>query len=269
MHKLASFVFPSHRGNVNSMRASQLPFELILPAVLTCFCFASLLYFDGEGGRLLYGIIFFLLGTRFSVIGLTGSMGAGKTTASSYMKRKLGFIVIDADLIARKVVESGTPAFKEIVKYFGNAVVDKNTGQLDRMALGRIVFTDTSKRLILQSITHPRIIRTILVEILINKLKGKTVVLDAPLLFESPGLSLLCHQCILIDVSPEIQVERLIMRNPELTRKEIQDRLSSQLSREKKRHMADYIFNNDADRERLYKQIDAFFGSPNAACCYS
>jgi dephospho-CoA kinase len=207
----------------------------------------------------LVGCLSLYFGSRLSIIGLTGNIGAGKSTASSYMRSELGIEVIDADKIAHSIVAPGSPAFREIISSFGTDVIDTRTGQLNRSALGRAVFADLSKKRILESITHPRILRAICYDILLGKIRGKRIVLDAPLLFESSLLFLMCYETILIEISPKTQLERLLRRHPELKENEIRQRINSQMPQEEKEKLADYVLNNDSQEENLYKKLDELF----------
>ena len=145
------------------------------------------------------------------IIGLTGSIASGKSTVSTMLKRK-GFPIVDADEIARQVVEPGSPVLQEISRVFGESVLQAD-GSLNRVKLGEIIFNDEEMRQKLNSIIHPAIRQ----EMLRQKdewLAGgaNTVIMDIPLLFESK-LQSFVDTIIVVSVTPEIQKERLIARN--------------------------------------------------------
>lgn len=120
---------------------------------------------------------------RFIVVGLTGGIATGKSTVSKQLK-SFGIPVVDADVIARLVVEPGTPALAKIVKHFGEDILLPD-GTLDRPKLGSIVFNDEARRKVLNGIVHPAVWRAIFWEVATNWLRGKKIcVLDVPLLIE-------------------------------------------------------------------------------------
>ena len=206
-------------------------------------------------------MISFALGFQLSVIGLTGGIGTGKTTCGLYIRDVHGFALIDSDIIARAVVKRGTSGFRAIVSAFGESVVDSITGELDREALGQIIFQDRAKKRILERITHPRIVLEILKRIVVNRLMGKKVVADIPLLFDSsasPILYYMCSDCLLVDAEPNEQISRVRLRNPNLTETDITNRINSQLPRRDKLKFADYVLlnNSQCSISQLHAQID-------------
>jgi dephospho-CoA kinase len=207
-------------------------------------------------------LITFLLGYRLAVVGLSGGIASGKSTASSYARDKLGYVLIDADQVAREVVKKGTSGYNAIVKRFGVEVVDPVTGELDRKTLGSTVFADAHLRKQLESITHPRILSKMLSLIIIHRILGHKVLIDVPLLFESkiPILYWMCKQTILVDAEPTKQSERLKIRNPDMTPVDIANRIRSQMTREEKRKYADIVIDNNGSIEDLYKQLDFYLG---------
>lgn len=118
-----------------------------------------------------------------TVVGLTGGIATGKSTVSKRLQ-SFGLPVVDADLIARQVVEPGTPALAKIVKHFGEDILQTD-GSLDRPKLGAIVFNDEAQRKVLNSIVHPAVWKAIAWEVASHWLKGKKIcILDVPLLIE-------------------------------------------------------------------------------------
>ena len=203
----------------------------------------------------------FLAGIRVSVIGITGSIASGKSTATEFLRRELGYIVVDADKIAREVLERGTSGYKAVVETFGVSIIDPITGEINRQALGGIVFTDPSRRKVLEGITHPRIVFRIVCDVIRFRLSGRRVVLDVPLLFESrsPFLRFLCNERFLIDVDPQTQRTRLRNRNPDMPEKQIDDRIKSQMPRNEKLRLADYVIENNGTIDDFHSSLFSYF----------
>jgi dephospho-CoA kinase len=188
------------------------------------------------------------------IIGLTGSIASGKSTVSTMLKRK-GFPIVDADEIARQVVELGSPVLQEISRVFGESVLQAD-GSLNRMKLGEIIFNDEEMRQKLNGIIHPAIRQ----EMLKQKdewLAGgaNTVIMDIPLLFESK-LQSFVDTIIVVSVTPEIQKERLIARNV-LSEEEADRRIQSQLPVKEKEKAADAVLFNNGTVEETQKQLDS------------
>lgn len=186
------------------------------------------------------------------IIGLTGSISTGKTQVSNYLRDR-GEKVIDADLIAREVVDLG--AVKEKIKEaFGHDIYKDD--ELDRKALGEIVFRDKEKRQVLNEIEHPEIYKIILEEV--KNSKGRVFV-DIPLLFESQHLNekygLDFDEVWLVYVSRETQVKRLIKRD-RISKGYALEKINSQMSVEDKKIMADVIIDNSGSLEETFKQVE-------------
>lgn len=186
------------------------------------------------------------------IIGLTGSISTGKTQVSNYLRDR-GEKVIDADLIAREVVDLG-PVKEKIKEAFGNDIYKDD--ELDRKALGEIVFRDKEKRQVLNEIEHPEIYRIILEEI--KNSKGRVFV-DIPLLFESQHLNerygLDFDEVWLVYVDRETQVKRLIKRD-RISKGYALEKINSQMSVEDKKIMADVIIDNSGSLEETFKQVE-------------
>ncbi|MDU2373845.1 MAG: dephospho-CoA kinase [Peptoniphilus harei] len=186
------------------------------------------------------------------IIGLTGSISTGKTQVSNYLRDR-GEKVIDADLIAREVVDLG-PVKEKIKEVFGDDIYKDD--ELDRKALGEIVFRDKEKRQVLNEIEHPEIYRIILEEI--KNSKGRVFV-DIPLLFESQHLNekygLVFDEVWLVYVNRETQVKRLIKRD-RISRGYALEKINSQMSVEDKKIMADVIIDNSGSLEETFKQVE-------------
>ncbi|PFN05722.1 MULTISPECIES: dephospho-CoA kinase [Bacillus cereus group] len=176
------------------------------------------------------------------VIGLTGGIASGKSTVSQ-MFRELSIPVIDADIIAREVVEQGKEAYKEIVEVFGKDVLQVN-GELDRPKLGSIVFHNEEKRLQLNKIVHPAVRKEMNAQKDMYIKEGvQAIVLDIPLLFESK-LTALVDRIVVVAVSPRTQLERLMKRNG-FTEEDAKARIDSQMSLAEKVTLANKVIHND------------------------
>jgi dephospho-CoA kinase len=190
------------------------------------------------------------------VIGLTGGIASGKSTVANMIK-DLHIPVIDADIIARQVVEAGEEAYLQIVQAFGEEILLSN-GEIDRAKLGSIIFHDTDKRLLLNSIVHPAVRKRM------NEKKDAyiqagepAVVLDIPLLFESK-LTSLVDKVLLIYVNSDIQLERLMKRN-NLSEEEAKARIASQMPLAEKVALADEVINNNGSMKETEEQLHEIF----------
>ena len=187
------------------------------------------------------------------IVGLTGGISSGKSTVSSYLKQ-LKIPVIDADEVARKVVEPNSQGAIEIRKVFGNDVFEEN-GNLNRQKLGELVFSNAENRQKLDALLQPLIKIMILDEIEEYRQKGETmIVLDLPLLFEK-HYEKLCEEIIVVYVPRELQLERLMKRN-QYTKQEALSRIDSQLSIEEKRKRATVLLDNQGTVQQLYQQVE-------------
>jgi len=190
---------------------------------------------------------------KVKIIGLTGGTGSGKSTVAA-MAKKYGAAVIDADIIARKIVEPGQEALREIVKFFGQDIL-LESGQLNRRKLGDIVFNDKEKLKELNRITHPHIINEIKKEIEIIKNNGEynSIIIDAAVLIDS-GLSLLCDEIWVVTADKEIRLKR-IMERDRLEENSAISRINSQMSDAELITYADVIINNNGNLTEIEKFI--------------
>lgn len=188
------------------------------------------------------------------IIGLTGSIASGKSTVSR-MLADMGFPIVDADLIARLVVEPGTDTLKEIETVFGSQVILPE-GALNRAKLGELIFNDPESRQQLNNIIHPAIRREMLRQRDAFLAEGhKNVILDIPLLFESKLFNF-ADRILVVSVSEQNQLMRLMERNG-LTEKEALARIGSQLPMSEKEAGADaVIFNNGTIEETKQQLVD-------------
>ena len=187
------------------------------------------------------------------IVGLTGGISSGKSTVSSYLKQ-LKIPVIDADEVARKVVEPNSQGAREIRKAFGSDVFEED-GSLNRQKLGALIFSNTENRQKLDELLQPLIKIMILDEIEEYRQKGENmIVLDLPLLFEKQYEEL-CEEIIVVYVPRELQLERLMKRN-QYTKQEALSRIDSQLSIEEKRKRATVLLDNQGTIQQLYQQVE-------------
>jgi dephospho-CoA kinase len=188
------------------------------------------------------------------VIGLTGNIGCGKSVVAR-MFEELGARVIDADLVARLVVEPGEPAWNEIVQTFGEAILNSD-GTINRGKLGEIVFNDKEKREALNRITHPRIIERIkeLIEEF-RKENVEVVIVEAALIVEKGGVKPLINDLIVVTADEEAQIRRLIERNA-LSREEALSRIKSQMPLSEKVKYATYLIDNSGTLDETRKQVE-------------
>lgn len=198
------------------------------------------------------------------VVGLTGGIGSGKTTALAEFER-LGAATVSLDRIAREQARPGRDGFKAIVRAFGRGVLD-GAGRIDRAALGARVFRDAAARRKLERATHPAILREMTQ--LASRLRG-VVVVDVPLLFEK-GLARRFDATVLIACRPAQQVRRVVRRDG-LSPAEARLRLKTQLPVEAKRARADLTLDNDGTPAALRGKVRAAYaglallygGTPN------
>jgi len=187
------------------------------------------------------------------IIGLTGGIATGKSTVTG-MLRERGIPVIDADQIAREVVEPGKPAYEAIVRHFGRDILlpDKT---LNRRRLGEIVFSDEAERQKLNAIVHPEVRRVMLMEAKAAEQNGAPVVfMDIPLLFES-RLQHMVDKIAVVYAPPEMQLARMMERD-ELDEEQAKKRLRAQLPIEQKKQEADFLIDNSRTREETARQVD-------------
>lgn len=182
------------------------------------------------------------------IIAITGNIGSGKSSAARLLQQ-WGALYIDADQIARQIVEPGQPALTEIIAAFGNGVLQTN-GQLDRAALGRLIFADPLAKKKLESITHPRIGQAMLEAISTALAQNPVlVVVEVPLLFEG-GLDKQFPAVLLITADDEIRLQRVMARDG-CSRDQAQARLDAQMPQSQKIQLARWVVSNNTDKTNL------------------
>lgn len=184
------------------------------------------------------------------ILGLTGTFGSGKTTVAE-MFRTLGARIIDADKIAREIVEPSLPAYHEIVREFGKEVVEEN-GHLNRQKIRNIIFKDPEKRKRLNEIMHPKI-REVEMELLNQWKNEPLVVLNVPLLLENK-LERYVDKVVVVSIDNQTRIERLKKREP-ISEEEIHRILASQLSDEEKIARADFVIDNSKSLKETFQQV--------------
>ncbi|MFE7381048.1 dephospho-CoA kinase [Streptomyces zhihengii] len=183
-------------------------------------------------------------------VGLTGGIGAGKSEVSRLFV-SYGAVLVDADRIAREVVEPGTPGLAAVVEAFGREVLTPQ-GALDRPKLGSVVFSDPERLATLNAIVHP------LVGARSRELEAAAgpddvVVHDVPLLTEN-GLAELYDVVVVVDASPETQLDRLV-RLRGMSESDARARMAAQATREERRAVADLVIDNDGQLGELEPQV--------------
>jgi len=187
------------------------------------------------------------------IIGLTGGIGAGKTTVAEYLAEK-GFPVIDADKLAREIVEPGMKALKTIELEFGIDMINLD-GSLNRKKLGDAVFSDREKLLKLNRITHKEILDKIKMEILgFERDNANLIFIDAPLLFET-GIDSMVHETWVIDAPVNLRNERVKKRDL-MNDEDIKSRIANQMEQHIKNAKATVVIDNSLGMEELHKKID-------------
>ena len=183
------------------------------------------------------------------LIGVTGGICTGKSTVARILSALLGLDLVNLDQIAHEVLGKGEVGYLKVIEAFGEEILGPD-GAIDRKALGRIVFEDPEKRLLLERIVHP-----LIEERMMNLIdeSGRNLVIEAPLLIEK-GTWKLMDFVVLVYCPPEVQIKRLIRRD-KLNTKAAENRIKAQLPLEAKFSMAHYVINNDKDFPYLRDQV--------------
>ena len=187
-------------------------------------------------------------------VGLTGGVASGKSTVSAILA-ELGAVVIDADALAREVVVRGTPGLDAVVAEFGPALLTPE-GDLDRPAMGRLVFGDKGARKRLEAIIHPLVIDRMAV---LEAAAGEddVVVHDIPLLAEG-GRADTFDAVVVVDAPRDLQVERMLSDRG-WTREDAESRIAAQATREQRRAIATHVIDNNGSLAELRARVEAVF----------
>jgi dephospho-CoA kinase len=186
------------------------------------------------------------------LIGLTGGIASGKSTVAAILQR-LGAAIVNADELAREVVQPGTPGWKEIVENFGAEALQPDQS-LDRQKLRKIVFNDPDARKKLEAIIHPKVRALAQQRIQEHAAAGSEIVVyEVPLLFEG-NLQDSLRPVVLVAADVSTQKKRLQQRD-QLAEAEAEKHITAQMSLEQKRRLADYVIENDGSRADLERQV--------------
>jgi len=189
-------------------------------------------------------------------VGLTGGIASGKTTVCRLLEAK-GCTIIDADVVAHKLLLRGQPGYEPVIEAFGRGILGDG-GEIDRGKLGALVFGDRSKLDQLNQLLHPEVLRTIGAELEALRQVGRArVIVDASLMIES-GYHRNFRRLVLVTCSLAQQVERLMARNG-LTQEQARQRIALQMPLEQKRRFATDVIDNSGAEERTRIQVDALF----------
>ncbi len=185
-------------------------------------------------------------------VALTGGIGSGKSAAGDFFE-DLGAVVVDADQLAREVIERGTEGFDELVVTFGDNVL--SNGILDRTKLGQIVFSDAQARKKLEEIIHPRV-QAAFNEIVETSPQGAVIVYQIPILVETAGKDRFDY-VITVEATLENRIARLKERG--MKGYEIEARMKIQATDAERAEIADAVFNNDGDSDQLLRQVENIY----------
>ena len=183
------------------------------------------------------------------VVGLTGGIGSGKSLAAQFFSQ-LGALVIDADQLARSVIERGSEGFDEVLLRFGDTVL--LNGDIDRVALGQIVFGNPQAKKDLEAIIHPRI-RAEFEEAVASLESDQIMVYEIPLLVETNAADRFDF-IITVESDPELRIQRLRARG--MFHTDIEKRMASQASEDERRAVADCVLTNDGSEDDLLRQVE-------------
>lgn len=179
-------------------------------------------------------------------VGVTGGIGSGKTALTDWLSEQ-GIVIVDADRVAREVVQPGTPALKAIIDAFGEQYLTQD-GNLDRAAMRQLVFGDEEKRLLLESITHPKIREALWDQL--QRADSAYVVLSSPLLLES-GQSEMVDISVVVDVPEEMQIQRTMARDAN-DKALVEKIMAAQMRRQERLELADIVVDNSGDLSALH-----------------
>lgn len=191
------------------------------------------------------------------VLGITGGIATGKSSVVQHFI-DLGFPVVDADIIARHLLDQNEQAYNEVVKVFGSEILQEN-GEINRQALGALVFNRPDKLKRLDALMAPFLQESILAAIKQASQNQKLVIVDVPLMYEK-GYDEWMDQVAVVYCTPEQQIKRLMQRN-QLTEKEAKQRIDSQLPIEMKKLLAEVVFDNSNDLTQTIQQVDTWLSN--------
>ena len=191
------------------------------------------------------------------VLGITGGIATGKSGVVQHFI-DLGFPVVDADIIARHLLDQNEQAYNEVVKIFGSEILQEN-GEINRQALGALVFNHPDKLKQLDELMAPFLQESILAAIEQASQNQNLVIVDVPLMYEK-GYDEWMDQVAVVYCTPNQQLKRLMQRN-QLTEKEAKQRIDSQLPIEMKKLLAEVVFDNSNDLTQTIQQVDTWLSN--------
>ncbi|KLN64140.1 MULTISPECIES: dephospho-CoA kinase [Vibrio] len=184
------------------------------------------------------------------VIGITGGIASGKTTVADLFHQNFGIEIVDADIVARQVVEPESQGLKAIEQHFGDSVIQQD-GTLDRAKLRKIIFSNPSQKKWLNHLLHPMIRTEMMTQL--AEVKSDYALLVIPLMVEN-NLQSLADKVLVVDVDEKTQIQRTIERD-HVDAAQAKAILSSQASREQRLAIADYVIKNNTENQKLLSQI--------------
>ena len=183
------------------------------------------------------------------VVALTGGIGAGKSLVAQYFS-ELGARVVDADQLARVAIERGSEGFDEVVTRFGESIL--RNGDIDRKALGEIVFKDKTAKTDLEAIIHPRV-RELFFEVVADLDNNEILIYEIPLLVETKAVTNF-DQIITVEADLELRKSRLLKRGMFIS--EIESRLAAQASPAEREAVATHVIENSGDEDQLLRKVE-------------
>lgn len=189
------------------------------------------------------------------VIGLTGGIGAGKSTVSSYLKEK-GYLILDADAIAHEITAKGSLVLDKIAETFGAEMILCD-GNLDRKRLASVVFSDAEKKLQLEELTTKQVVKIIGedVEELRKNNEYDIIFVDAPLLFEA-GVDAMTDLVWMVTADDDVRVARVMARD-QANREDVMRRIANQMDNDEKIRRSQEVIDNSKGKDELYQQIES------------
>jgi dephospho-CoA kinase len=196
------------------------------------------------------------------IIGVTGSIGSGKSAVGAILAHK-GALVIDADQLAREVVAPGTTGYQEVIAHFGQAVAPQPNGAIDRQRLAAIVFADSNERKVLEGIVHPKI-RALFLEKLGAAQQSENppwlIAYLVPLLFESGYSYDELDYIVVVSATEQLCIDRVVARD-RITPEQVRKRLAAQLPIAEKERRADFVVQNNGSAAELEQEVERLLES--------
>jgi dephospho-CoA kinase len=183
------------------------------------------------------------------IVALTGGIGSGKSLAAQYFS-ELGARVVDADQLARVAIERGSEGFDEVALRFGEQIM--RNGDIDRKALGEIIFADPKAKSDLEEIIHPRV-RELFAEVIADLKADEVLIYEIPLLVETGAVA---NFDVIITIEADLEIRKDRLRKRGMFISEIEKRIAQQASREDREAIADFVLINDGDEDALLRAVE-------------